>query len=381
MCPCWLARILAFFLSAAVAPPALVPLASSAQNTSTASPPQPDALLVVVRNGKYGYIDHQGRIVIEPQYVWGDDFDGGFAPVYLCGRAVSIDASGKVRPLRVVREGEVYAKSRGGKVGFADASGKFKGPPTFDEALPFSDGLAAVRAGEKWGFVDRTGALVIPLQFSEAYFFHEGVAIVTLDFDHVLINKAGNVIARGLQPLLPMLISEGRITIEEGNKIGFADLQGRVVISPAYDMAYAFSGGFAAVRQDGKWGYIDQRGRLIIPFKFDQAGYFASGLAPAKLGTESGFIDKSGNFAFHLDFDVTPGFRTFNAETDVSQFWTKDQLFGYVNTSGKVIWGPVPESPDHWPLLGWTVKQKERSCAGVSQTLKRAIASYPSFDD
>src|SRR5258708_36196250 len=77
------------------------------------SPGEP---LVIVQNGKYGYIDHQGNIIIRPQFVWGTDFWQGLANVYVCGRVVSLDSSGSFHPLRVALEGKLAPKRVGEKV-------------------------------------------------------------------------------------------------------------------------------------------------------------------------------------------------------------------------------------------------------------------------
>jgi hypothetical protein len=80
-------------------------------------------------------------------------------------------------------------------------------------------------------------------------------------------------------------------------------------------------------------------------------------------------------------FSHAPGFLTgdeedgfFIAESDVSRFFTDDEKFGYVNTSGRVIWGPTKGSPDHAPLLGWSDDEKAASCEGISESIKAAIA-------
>ena len=36
-----------------------------------ADPTPAEELLVVVKNGKYGYINHDGGVVIPPQFLWG----------------------------------------------------------------------------------------------------------------------------------------------------------------------------------------------------------------------------------------------------------------------------------------------------------------------
>ena len=41
--------------------------------------------------------------------------------------------------------------------GFIDKNGKWTINPQFDEAMPFSDGLAQVKIGRKIGYVDTDG--------------------------------------------------------------------------------------------------------------------------------------------------------------------------------------------------------------------------------
>jgi hypothetical protein len=65
------------------------------QKISTGQP------LVVVQDGKYGYIDHKGQFLIKPQFYWATDFEDGLATAYVCGRFVSIDTSGKIQPRRI----------------------------------------------------------------------------------------------------------------------------------------------------------------------------------------------------------------------------------------------------------------------------------------
>jgi hypothetical protein len=149
-----------------------------------------------------------------------------------------------------------------------------------------------------------------------------------------------------------------------------------------------FSDSLAAVQKDNKWGYVNRDGELVIPPKFDYAGPFANGLAPAKLGGASGFIGKSGKFAFSLVFDYASGFfagdeesNLFMAPSDVSAFWTADGKFGYVNRSGRVIWGPAVGSPDHPPLFGWSEAEKAASCDGVPESMRQKIAGFPRSSD
>jgi hypothetical protein len=338
--------------------------------------------LVVVENGKYGYIDHEGKVLIRPQFIWAEDFWRGLGTVYVCGRYVSIDSSGTLHPLRIAVEGHLEPKQDGNKFGFIDASGVFQIAPKFDEVLPFSDGLAAVRMGNKWGFVDTSGKVVIQPQFNAAFYFNEGVGTVELDSGYALIDISGKVLTQEFQ--FVDLVKEGRVPVSLGDKSGFLDLQGKIAIPFVYDEVSAFYDGLAAIKKGEKWGYVDRDGRVVIPLQLDEAGSFASGLAPVRLGHRTGFIDKTGTFAFQLAFAHSAGFLTgdeesnrFIAASDVSRFWTVDDKFGYVNKLGRVIWGPIEGSPDHPPLHGWSDEEKARSCEGIPDAIQKALASFP----
>ena len=340
-----------------------------------------DEPLVVVQSGKYGYIDHTGKVIIRPQFIWADDFWRGLGTVYVCGAYASIDPSGALVPLRITVPGRLEPKHEGQKIGFVDEQGRFKINPTFDDALPFSDGLAAVQIGKEWGFVDTAGQLIIRPDFKAAYYFREGVGMAALDSGDVLIDKSGNVLASGFG--LVDLVSTGRVPVTKDGKNGYLDLQGRVAIPLVYDGGRRFSNGVAAVKKGDKWGYVDPAGRTVIPLEFDEAGEFGNGLAPARRGSRTGFINKSGGFVFDLPFRYASGFLSGDEEsdllianTDVSRFWTADNKFGYVNTTGRVIWGPTDGSPDHPPIFGWTDKLNAESCKGIPESAKGALAGF-----
>ena len=67
-----------------------------------------------------------------------------------------------------------------GKYGYADKSGALVIEPRFDGAMLFSEGLAAVKIDEKYGYIDKAGEWVIEPTFSYATYFSEGLAAVIL---------------------------------------------------------------------------------------------------------------------------------------------------------------------------------------------------------
>src|SRR5260221_960928 len=56
---------------------------------------------------------------------------------------------------------ELFLIHENGKYGFIDKTGRIIIQPHFVAALSFSDGLAPVRIGETWGYINATGKVVI----------------------------------------------------------------------------------------------------------------------------------------------------------------------------------------------------------------------------
>jgi ankyrin repeat protein len=86
------------------------------------------------------------------------------------------------------------AVEQNGKWGYADQGGHLIISAQYDEAKIFSDGLAAVKMQGKWGFIDKTGQLVIPLSYDSATSFIEGRAWVNLNGEYGYIDKTGRSI-------------------------------------------------------------------------------------------------------------------------------------------------------------------------------------------
>lgn len=99
----------------------------------------------------------------------------------------------------------LFPVSKNGKWGFIDDKGKLKIPHKYDDALPFSDGMAAVKLNEKWGFIDAKGKLIIACQYNSILPFHDGKSIADFSF----INKKGTTLDFTLKEEYKTFIYEG----------------------------------------------------------------------------------------------------------------------------------------------------------------------------
>ena len=78
-----------------------------------------------------------------------------------------------------------------GKCGFIDKTGRLVIPCKYDEANDFSEGLANVKLNGKYGFIDKSGTLVIPCKYDWAWSFHDGRAKVQLNGKDGFVDKSG----------------------------------------------------------------------------------------------------------------------------------------------------------------------------------------------
>ena len=199
-----------------------------------------DLGMIACRGGKFGYLDHEGKIVIPAQFELAFDFSDD--------RAV----------IRRLKNGYLA-------YGYIDRSGSIVVEPKLDYAAPFSEGLSVVTVTwdgpEKTGVMDKNGTSVIPPRFKSIRPFSEDVASACLDDDHW----------------------------------GFIDHSGKFVIPPRFESAQQFSEGVALV-----WSpngpppfYIDHTGKTALKLAWT-AWPFSGGLTVMSFGDRYAYVDRSG---------------------------------------------------------------------------------------
>lgn len=91
----------------------------------------------------------------------------------------------------------IFAVKKNGKWGYIDGYGKVIIPLEYEEVGNFSEGLAAVRKDNKWGYINLKNEVVIPIEFTNrgVSSFKNGVAKYYTDSSIGLINMKGEIIA------------------------------------------------------------------------------------------------------------------------------------------------------------------------------------------
>lgn len=90
----------------------------------------------------------------------------------------------------IVTEDGIIAVSKDSKWGFVDSEGKVILEPTYEEARSFLNGIAAVKENGKWGFIDINGNVVIDFQFSDVgYLASNAICPVRIDMPEEKIDS------------------------------------------------------------------------------------------------------------------------------------------------------------------------------------------------
>lgn len=165
---------------------------------------------VVNWEGKCGFVDKEGKLVIPCIYDQVFGFSEGLACAYKNDKAGFIDTQGEVvidfswvggsaffEGLCRVYDGKNY--------GFIDKQGKLVGECIWMDADFYDDGYAIVKGSNgRYGFIDKTGELVIPFKWRYVDCTHEALdyfsdgTIWVEDYyrNRFRIDKQGNVLEK-----------------------------------------------------------------------------------------------------------------------------------------------------------------------------------------
>lgn len=315
---------------------------------------QQETELLPIEEGRlWGFVNKEGKVVIEPKFISVNVFSEGLADVQLN----EID--------------KTYGTKTDGLSTFKNAFINEKGEVVltvpYDEVRMFINGLAAVRIGDrhekyyypgKYGFIDKTGKLVIQPKFdSVSDYFSEGLALFKIGKKWGFFDKDRKIVIEAKFKSHENF-SEGLALARKGSKFGFIDKTGEFVIKPQFQNARGFIDGLAEVRfkQYDDWFLIDKSGKTVR--KADK-GYRSRNNLPVEypipkvIEGKKVFVDETGKVVFENKWDFVRGWRNgvaivFNNDkenyscgldvpgwisiTDACFHW------GYINKKGEYIW-------------------------------------------
>jgi len=132
------------------------------------------------------------------------------------------------------------------------------------------------------------------------------------------------------------------VPYHQGDKWGYSDNTGKIVIEPVYEAAELFSDGLASVMSFGKWGSIDKTGKIIIAPAYPQSINFYNGFSIARNDASMyGLLDKTGKAVIPFKYtELSFGALDANGNPDNSQNIYEavlDGNHGFIDAANKTI--------------------------------------------
>lgn len=163
-----------------------------------------EGLRGIRRNGKYGFIDNEGRLRIANRYEDISYFKDGLAAVKILG-----------------------------KWGFINAQDKIVINPSYDWVSEFSSGIAIARRG-KYGLLNQQGEIVLENRYDSIKLLHTANFLIFNDGLVGLASMKGDVL---IDPKFDALqdIENGYLVVSRGGKYGVLKEYGLSAIPMVYD--------------------------------------------------------------------------------------------------------------------------------------------------
>lgn len=221
------------------------------------------------------------------------------------------------------QEQSLYRIIEDGKVGYINKNGKVIIPPRFIVADDFWEGLATVRENGLYGFIDKTGKYVVSPKYEKATGFFNGVTTVYNDEKPVYLYRSEGEIKTSKFEIYSLYHTKDKNYIIKGKngKSGvFNPRTEELVIDTIYDGIFdQYQGIYTVYNFDGEpmdgfyysmnFSIIDTLGNTILPFdSYCFISEFHNGIAIVSnsncdypYSSSAGAIDMKGNFFFKLE--------------------------------------------------------------------------------
>lgn len=262
-------------------------------------------VLIFRHLGKYGVINRDGDMVIDPKYDAIEYLENpNYVRVTLGGRCGVLRVDGlTIIPIQYDYIGDmsedIIIVGNSGRYGCYDKLGNQIIANDYTSIGEFSDGIAVVSVLNRYGYINNRGESIIPPFADMAYPFSDGCARVVVDGFTGYIDTSGEWV-------VPPFYDDGGncscgvIPVSADGSYFYINTKLRVLSHYQYSVAEDIDPKFriARVSIDDKWGVINEYGKLIVPIKYDVVDILPDGYIYVEENGRCGVYDTYGNLCF-----------------------------------------------------------------------------------
>ncbi len=163
----------------------------------------------------------------------------------------------------------LFPALKNGKYGFVNGEGKWIIPPTYQEVSVFSEKIAGYRIESQWGTINTEGKILSEAKWEKISMFASGVAIAKSAGKNYLIYPTGELAySEGLDQISKL--KEGFYLVENNSKTGLLNSVGKPILPIEYDQIQVEQKDFFRVEKDGLSGVMRANGAVFLPLQYTQ---------------------------------------------------------------------------------------------------------------
>ena len=266
--------------------------------------------ITVDKNKKYGLVSYAGTKILDNKYekilkIYGENY---FA-IEEKGKQIVLDSNGEKvleggydKITQINSDGIVYQKDK--NYGFMDYDGKIKMNAEYKALKEINTGLLKAKKDDKFGIIDLNGKVKVKYNYKDIYYDENaGFYVAEKDeYNSDILDTSFKVQLSGIlselntekgymklkvkdedkyynfkfeeKDIKDILSSNTLFVSKKGNKYGFVDKDGNVIVDYIYDEAEEQNAyGFAAVKKGKVWGAVDSKGEITIEPKYNLDNY------------------------------------------------------------------------------------------------------------
>lgn len=212
-------------------------------------------------NGKFGVINNEGEIVINPEYDEMISIPNNSKPVFICTYDVD-DVLGTFKTKAINEKNEEILTG----YDIIEAIDNYDSK----QNIWYEDNILKVGKNGKYGLIDFSGQEILPCEYDE-------ITALKGTKSNLLVKKAGNVglVNEKGQPIIKTQYKDIRtlkegykneyIIVNENDQCGLISTSGTILIEPKYeDLKYLNSANLFAVKEAGVWKLISTETKEIL---------------------------------------------------------------------------------------------------------------------
>ncbi|MBI4648890.1 MAG: WG repeat-containing protein, partial [Bacteroidia bacterium] len=275
-----------------------------------------EELFPVQVNNLWGYIDENGKIVIDPQYDKAYDFmQCSRAIVFNNGKCGLIDKRGQhvislqFDNIQVLNDHFISVKNS--HWGIANMQGKFILPCEYDALEAVNKNIIYFSGNNKCGFADSSGEIYSYIYKIKYSALKNNYVLITTKDKQGLLDRNGKII------LFPeydsiVFLSDYLIATFKDMLFGFHDLQNNTIASPKWhelklltkNSEFEQHENFIKVKEGNYYGLYDTKNNcMVIKPGYDDLTYFSAQFIKTSLNNLTGLIAYTGKSIMEPEYD------------------------------------------------------------------------------